>query len=194
MIPRWLQSVILLLVVAIFAMGGYLVHLKRKAEMVSLPMATRLSAPVSGPAEMLLLYVASDREGTLHQETVSQALPADPGERGRTALHMLILRCQQPDSPHLLPSGADVKEVYLLNPSSAVVNLNSTFADGHRSGIGPEQLSLFSMVMTLRAQFPQLTRVRFLVEGKPRETLAGHADLSVWYDTVSVAESSGALK
>ncbi|MDR3764169.1 MAG: GerMN domain-containing protein [Acidobacteriota bacterium] len=194
MIPRRLQYVVLVLVVAIFAMGGYLVHLKRKAEMVSLPLATRLSAPVSGPAEMLLLYVADDQSGTLRQETISQALPSDPGERGRTALHALIARCQQKDSPHPLPAGADVHEVFMMGPSSAVINLNAAFADGHRSGIGPEQLSLFSLVMTLRAQFPQLTRVRFLVEGKSRETLAGHVDLSSWYDTAAVAESAASLK
>lgn len=194
MIPRRLQYVIAVLVLAIFAMGGYLVHLKRKEEMVSLPLATRLSAPVSGPAELLVLYMANDRDGTLHQETISQALPADPGERGRLALHTLILRCQQPDSPHPLPAGADVHEVYLLGTTSAVVNLNATLANGHRSGIAPEQLSLFSMVMTLRAQFPQLTRVRFLVDGKPRETLAGHADLSSWYETADVAEAAGSLQ
>jgi len=46
------------------------------------------------------------------------------------------------------------------------------------------------MVRTLKAQLPQLTRVRFLVEGKTRDTLAGHVDLSGWLDVGLVAEAS----
>ena len=34
------------------------------------------------------------------------------------------------------------------------------------------------MVRTLKAQLPLLTRVRFLVDGKTRDTLAGHLDLT----------------
>ena len=33
------------------------------------------------------------------------------------------------------------------------------------------------MIGTLHANMPQITEVRFLVDGQPRETLAGHADL-----------------
>jgi hypothetical protein len=83
-----------------------------------------------------------------------------------------------------------VQEVYLLDPASAVVNLNADFSDSHRSGIEVEQLSIFSMVLTLKAQLPQLTRVRFLVAGKSRDTLAGHIDLSGWLDPSLVADAA----
>ena len=63
--------------------------------------------------------------------TISAAEPSDPGERGRLALHTLIARYQQKDSAHLLAAGADVHDVYLLDPASAVVNLNAAFADKH---------------------------------------------------------------
>jgi hypothetical protein len=36
--------------------------------------------------------------------------------------------------------------------------------------------------------------VRFLVDGKPRETLAGHIDLSGWYDVDAVSRASDTLK
>jgi hypothetical protein len=194
MIPRRLQYAILALVLAIFAMGGYLVHLKSKAELIATPPSSGLSAPVTGPAEQLVLYLANDGDGTLHSESIFQALPSDPGERGRLAVHTLIVRYLQKNSAHPLGAGADVHEVYLLDPASAVVNLNAAFADGHRSGIEVEQLSVYSVVLTLKAQFPQLSRVRFLVEGKSRETLAGHVDLSPWYDVTMVSEAAGGLK
>lgn len=195
MISRKLQFVVAALVLAILAMGFYLVHLKRKAESIGTgPVTQALTAPVIGPAEQMTLYLASDEDDSLRPAAISSALPSDPGERGRLALHTLIARYLQNGSPHPLGAGADVHDVYLLDPASAVVNLNAAFADTHRSGIEVEQLTVFSLVLTLKAQLPQLTRVRFLVDGKTRDTLAGHVDLSGWLDAAMVAEASTGLR
>jgi hypothetical protein len=194
-ISRKLQYIVAVLVLAILAMGFYLVHLKRKAESIAAgPAPQALTAPINGPAEQMTLYLASDDDNSLRPTTISSALPNDPGERGRLALHTLIARYLQKDSTHPLGVGADVHDVYLLDPASAVVNLNVAFAGSHRSGIEVEQLTIFSLVRTLKAQLPQLTRVRFLVDGKTRDTLAGHFDLSGWLDVAMVAEASRDLK
>ncbi len=194
MIPRKLQYVVAALVVAILGMGFYLVHLKRKAELLATPVTQVLAPPVSGPAGEMTLYLASDEDDSLRPIAIALAEPSDPGERGRLTLHTLVARYQQKDSAHLLGAGADVHDVYLLDPASAVVNLNAAFADSHRSGVEVEQLTVFSMVLTLKAQLPQLTRVRFLVDGKTRETLAGHIDIADWLDAGMVAEAAKNLK
>jgi hypothetical protein len=195
LISRKLQFVIATLVLAIFAMGAYLVHLKRKAESIGgPPVAESLTPPANGPAEQLVLFIANDEQDSLRTTDISSPLPSDPGERGRLALHTLITHYLQKDSPHPLGPGSDLHDVYLLNPTSAVVNLNAAFADKHRSGIEVEQLSVFSLVLTLKAQLPELTRVRFLVDGKPRETLAGHIDLSGWFDVSAVSQASADLR
>lgn len=191
MISRKLQAAIVILVLAIFAMGFYLVHLKRKAEtLAAAPPVETLAPPPSGPTEQMILYVASDDDDALHTLTIASPIPSDSGERGRLALHTLIARYRQPDSPHPLGSGADVREVYLLDPASAVVNLNPEFASGHRSGVEVEQLTVFSMVLSLKAQLPSLSRVRFLVDGKSQETLAGHFDLGDWLDVAMVGDAA----
>jgi hypothetical protein len=195
MISRKLQYIIATLVLAILAMGFYLVHLKRKAESIGAPpVAEALTPPFSGPAQQMTLYVASDEDDALRPSVISSALPSDPGERGRLALHTLIARYLQKDSPHPLGAGSDLHDVYLLDPASAVVNLNAAFSQAHRSGIEVEQLSIFSLVLTLKAQLPQLTRVRFLIDGKPRDTLAGHLDLSGWFDVAMVTEACKGLR
>lgn len=195
MIPRKLQYIVLALVLAILVMGAYLVHLKRKAETIGAPpIAGALTAPVTGPSEQMVLYLANDEDYALRPLAITSALPSDPGERGRLALHALIARYLQKDSTHPLGAGSDVHDVYLLDPSSAVVNLNAAFAGSHPSGVEVEQLSVFSVVLTLKAQLPQVTRVRFLIEGKPRDTLAGHLDLSGWYDVAMVSQVSSQLK
>jgi len=40
-------------------------------------------------------------------------------------------------------------------------------------------------VGTLYANFPRIEQVRFLVDGKPRDTLNGHADLLRTYTAMS---------
>ena len=191
MISRKLQYAIVALVAAILAMGFYLVHLKRKAESpAAAPPAQALAPPPSGPTQQMTVYLASDGDGSLRPVSITSALPSDAGERGRLALHELIDRCLQAGSPHPLGAGADVHQVYLLDPTSAVVNLNTAFVDSHRSGVQVEQLSVFSMVLTLKAQLPTLTRVRFLVDGKSRETLAGHVDLGGWLEVALITEAS----
>jgi len=74
----------------------------------------------------------------------------------------------------------------------AVVNLRGTFADHHPSGIEPETLTIASIVGTLYANFPRIEQVRFLVDGQPRETLNGHADLMRTYAVVNTATKPGA--
>jgi hypothetical protein len=59
----------------------------------------------------------------------------------------------------------------------AVINLHSSFVNAHPSGVEVESLTLLSMIGTLHANLPQIEQVRFLVDGQPHETLAGHADL-----------------
>jgi hypothetical protein len=62
-----------------------------------------------------------------------------------------------------------------------VVNLTSAFAASHPSGIETETLTLLSICATLHANLPRVAQVRFLVDGQPRATLAGHADLTRAY-------------
>jgi hypothetical protein len=66
-------------------------------------------------------------------------------------------------------------------PQLAVVNLTSAFAASHPSGIETETLTVLSICGTLHTNLPRVTQVRFLVDGQPRATLAGHADLTRTY-------------
>ena len=59
----------------------------------------------------------------------------------------------------------------------AVVNLRSTWVDAHPPGVTSETLTVQSIVGTLRANLPEITRVKFLVDGKPKDTLAGNVAL-----------------
>jgi spore germination protein GerM len=84
---------------------------------------------------------------------------------------------------------ADIRSIYLVDPGAAVIDLNGAFADQHRSGVLPEQLTVNSLVETLAINVPGIQRVNILVEGKSRDTLAGHADLRQTFDVATLEQS-----
>jgi hypothetical protein len=188
MIPRHLLITLAVLLAAVFGLGFYLLHLKSRAEENRAADTRPVAAPVSGTKMRVALYLADDASGTLRERDQQVTLPPEPSLRARELLRALLTEYQQKNSSHPVPAGADVSDVYLVNGNLAVVDLNASFADGHRSGVLVESLTVTSMVQTLAANLPAITQVKFLVEGKERETLAGHADLSSRYDVAAVRQ------
>ncbi|HZY73225.1 MAG TPA: GerMN domain-containing protein [Edaphobacter sp.] len=76
----------------------------------------------------------------------------------------------------------------------AVINLHGSFVENHPSGIQVEALTLLSLIATLHSAFPQVTEVRFLVDGQPHDTLAGHADLTRAYSATAATPAETARK
>jgi hypothetical protein len=189
MISRQLQITLLVLALAALGMGFYALKLKQKAEALQAQADLRpVPAPTSGARENVVAWIAYDEDGVIHQEQVQAPNLPDRAERAREVLRAVAAFYEEKDSPHPLPAGADINAVYILQDHTAVVDLNSAFADGHRSGIGVEQFTVFSLVQTLSANLPDITRVRFVVDGKTRPTLAGHAALDTYYDVATVAQ------
>ena len=141
---RRVQIALAVLLVAVAVMGHYALRLKRQAERLPAHAAdTRpISPPVAGPSEHVTLYVASDNDGMLHKEDVQIPVPGDPSERARQILRTLLSVYLEKNSPHPVGSGADVKYVFLIKPDMAIVDTNAPFAEGHRSGILVEQLTV----------------------------------------------------
>lgn len=69
----------------------------------------------------------------------------------------------------------------------AVINLRSSFVDHHPSGIEVESMTVQSIQGTIYANFPTIEQVRFLVDGQPRDTLSGHADLRRTYPVLDMS-------
>lgn len=73
-----------------------------------------------------------------------------------------------------------------------MVNLTGSFAAAHPSGLQVETLTVESICATLHANLPRVAEVRFLVDGQPRATLAGHADLTRTYLATDAVTAAGA--
>ena len=177
MIPRYQKIVFFALLVVSIAMAAILVRLRERAHdrLLQGEDVAPTSAPAVAPAEQATLVVANDNDGTLTPEAVSLPLPKDEGARARALLEKLLELYASPGSNHpVAGTPRPVGQVFLLAlPES----------DAHPSGIEVEALTVLSICGTLHANLPQITQVRFLVDGAGRKTLAGHADLSRTYLT-----------
>lgn len=80
------------------------------------------------------------------------------------------------------------------NGELAVINLRGSWCDTHPSGITVETLTIDSILGTLHANLPQLTRVRFLVDGQSRSTLAGNVELDRTYAVTDTANAPAQTK
>lgn len=191
MIPRHLLIGVAALLVLVVSMGIYLGQMRRRAQELESPNANTLpvAPPASGPTETVTLYVADDGAGVLRAQSAKIPLPGGRQQRAEELLRSLLRIYQQPGSAHPIAPAADIRSIYLVDPGGAVIDLNSVFADQHRSGIQCEQLTVNSLVETLAINVPGIQRVNILVEGKERDTLAGHADLTETFDVTTVVQA-----
>ncbi|HMC31451.1 MAG TPA: GerMN domain-containing protein, partial [Candidatus Angelobacter sp.] len=149
---------------------------------------------VAGKQEHIQLLVAYDDDQALRWRPADVFLPADRGLRAKETLRSVLAQYLQNPSPHPLARGADIRDVYFIGADTLIVDTTAQFADGHPSGILLEEMTLASLIETLAANVPGVNKVKFLVEGKERETLAGHADLMSFYQTAAVHELAKEFK
>jgi len=186
MIPRHLQITIVVLLIGILISGVYIIRLTHTEQAKNLLESMPVAPPAMGKQERIPVLVAYDEDRALRWRQATVTMPAERNLRAREVLRAVLLQYLERPSPHTLSKGSDIKDVYFINNDTAVVDTTPQFADGHPSGILLEELTICSLVETLNANVPGITRVRFLVDGRERETLAGHTDLESFYQTAAV--------
>jgi hypothetical protein len=171
-------------------LGLYALHLHRKvARDAQIAAEQQMAAPAgNGPPEPVILYVANDSDGTMGKTQVSVVLPAERSERDRAVLRTLMAQYSKAGSPHPVGEGSDIRQVYLMGDDTAIVDTNSSFADAHPSGVLAEELTVASVVLTLNANDNKIAKVKILVNGQERDTLAGHADLRRFYQSSNIGQ------
>jgi hypothetical protein len=62
------------------------------------------------------------------------------------------------------------------------------------SGILSEQMAVNSVAQTLAANVPGLSRLKILIHGQEVDTLAGHVDLTGFFDLASLVQAPSATQ
>jgi hypothetical protein len=199
MIPRYQRILFWSLAAGSFLMAVFLLHGCEQAHrrLAAPADATPIAAPTTSNTEDITFYIANDADASITPTTESISLPQAPTLRARALVEHLLATYAAPNSSHPLQSGPTVDDVFLLadpEPASgeqpgqlAVINLRGGFVDNHPSGIQVEALTVKSIIGTLHAALPQIATIRFLVDGQPHGTLAGHADLLRTYPATDTA-------
>ena len=196
MIPRHFFIALSILLAAVLGMSLYAWHMRGRAAATPVPSLDSgpVVAPVAGNTERVTLFVAYDDIEVLRSQSAQIPMPSVRQQRAEEVLRALIALYLDKSSPHPLPPGSDIRSVYLVDPGLAVIDVNAAFADGHRSGVLAEELTVTSLIQTLSGNIPGILRVKILVEGKQRDTLAGHADLSNFFDVSAINQLASELQ
>jgi hypothetical protein len=195
MISRAHKFLFIVMLLACVIMATFLIRLRNRAEDRLQEQAGGAPASMTeesgNPTRTVTLYVPNDLDGSLTSVERSIALPADRNAQARVLLESLIDAFHAEGSTHPMGVASGINEVYFMpvphgpgqgdQGQMAVVDLNGALAAAQPSGIEPETLTLLAMMATLHANLPEVTEVHFLVDGQPRDTLAGHADLTRTY-------------
>jgi hypothetical protein len=195
MIPRHLLIGTAVMLALALGMSVYAFRMRRRAAAPEPTAYARpVAPPVQGPTEEVTLYVAYDDPGTLRAQGARIPLPAGRQERAEELLRALVNIYLEKSSPHALGAGSDIRNVYLVDPGLAVIDTNAAFSDTHRSGVLVEELTVASLAETLSANIPGINRVKILIDGKTRDTLAGHVDLTGFFDVSEMNQLVGQLQ
>jgi len=144
--------------------------------------APPVSTPTDIEASAQVFWVSTTQPNRLAPVTVTLRLSADPVERAKQLIDALIAT---PPAPALrtLPQGATLLDFYILGNGTAIADFSDEFSTEMPSGILSEWLAVSSIAQTLGANVPSISRVKILVHGHEAETLAGHIDLTDFFDT-----------
>jgi Sporulation and spore germination len=189
-IPRNLAVTVALLCSLTLGMSLYLWELHRREATSGARevVPQHVTAPASGSTETVTIVLARDDTGELRSKSISIPAFNNRQQRAEEILRQLLTIYQEKDSQHPLIASAEIRDVYMVDPNTAVVDVNSALVDGQTSGILAEELTVVSIIQTLSLNVRDLARVKLVVDGKERETLAGHVDLSCIYDVGEVSQ------
>lgn len=142
-----------------------------------------LAPPISTPTDIkskaqVFWAVAPDRIAPLEVEL---PLSADPVQRAKQVLHALV---EDPPTAEqrTIPADATLLAFYILPDGTAIADFSDALTSETASGILSEQNTINSITRTLATNLPHLRRLKILIHGQEVDTLAGHVDLTGFFD------------
>jgi spore germination protein GerM len=191
-VPRRAKIAVVVLVVAVVAGLVYLRVLHQRVAQLARTQATEeqerrevVAPPISTPTDVVakaqVFWLSTTQPDRLAAVTVQLPLSADRVERAKQLIGALIANPPTP-AQRTLPVGATLLSFYILPDGTAVADFSDALASEMPSGILSEWMAVNSIVQTLAADMPGITRLKILIHGQEAETLAGHIDISGFFD------------
>lgn len=88
-----------------------------------------------------------------------------------------LIKGPKTDLYRTIPEGTKLRALY-FDAGIAYLDFSSELQENHWGGSSGELHTIFSIVNTLTLNFPEIKKIRFMVNGQEVETLCGHIDLT----------------
>jgi hypothetical protein len=189
---RRLKIISAILVVAVIAGALYVRALHRRVRRMAQTQSSEEQArrevvepPITTPSDVQskaeIFWISTTSPERLEPVEVQMPLSADPVQRAKQVLHQLIANPPAAEQ-RTLPAGATLLDFYILPDGTAIADFSDALANETPSGILSEQHAVDSIVRTLESNILALHRLKILIHGQEAETLAGHVDLTGFFD------------
>ncbi len=152
----------------------------RSEEQVRRAIVPPISTPTDTREKAQVFWLSPASPDMLEPTTIELNLSADPEQRAKQLIAVLIENVPS-QAQRTLPADAALLQFYLLPNGTAIADFSETLETETPSGILNEQLALDSVVRTLGANLSNVYRLKILIRGQDADTLAGHLDLSDFF-------------
>ncbi|MBM3284619.1 MAG: GerMN domain-containing protein [Candidatus Aminicenantes bacterium] len=176
---KWLflgfSAVALVVLIVVYFRGGGGERIKAPAD---LPESEQPSGPEPpGETRLVTLFFPSEGDSLLHAEAREIQAYASVVEEAKRVVEELIKGSAK---GYLAPFPAEtrLRQLFVTREGVAYVDFSRELAERHPSGSSAELATVYSVVNSLAFNFKSIKRVFILVEGRERETLGGHINLS----------------
>jgi Sporulation and spore germination len=138
-----------------------------------------ISTPTDAIANAKIFWAAGpDRIAPVEMQL---PLSADPVKRARQVLDALIADAPS-EAQRTLPADATLLGFYILPDGTAIADFSDALASETPSGIMSEEMAVDSIARTLENNVTSAHRLKILIHGQEVDTLAGHADLTGFFE------------
>jgi hypothetical protein len=148
-----------------------------------------IATPTDAMANAKIFWAAgADRVAPVETQL---PLSADPAKRGRQVLDALIADAPS-EEQRTLPEDATLLGFYILLDGTAIADFSDALASETPSGILSEDIAVESIARTVESNVAGTRRLKILIHGQEVDTLAGHADLTGFFDLNPAMATAGA--
>jgi hypothetical protein len=126
-------------------------------------------------AEFTLFFSDAEERFLLPEE---RFLPKEKNlEKQAAAIINALLAGSKTGLVNTFPKEAALRTVKREGKDTLIVDFRESLVKNHPGGSSAEMATVYSLTNTLTANFPEIKKVRILIEGKQRESLRGHIGL-----------------
>jgi spore germination protein GerM len=138
--------------------------------------ASPAGSGATGARREVTLYFATEA-GRLRPEKRDLSSEGTAADQARRVVEALIEGPRGALSS-VLPLGTGLRAIYVAEDGTAYLDLDAGFPRGLPAGSEDALVAVWSLTDTLAVNFPDVRRVKILVEGEEVRALGGHLDLS----------------